>query len=99
MKNLRLVPDIQQQQPIVKATHLLKQGTDIKYIQEILGHSSSKITEIYTQVSTLKIWEIKNPLEVFYTKRSGTIHTKKEHIEPAKQRHKRNKHHKDLHSK
>ena len=45
------------------ATHLLEGGTDLRYIQELLGHSSSKTTEIYTHVTQKNISNIQSPLD------------------------------------
>ena len=44
------------------ATHLLEQGVDLRYIQELLGHSSSKTTEIYTHVAAHRIIAIRSPI-------------------------------------
>jgi len=45
------------------ATHLLESGTDIRYIQDLLGHSSIRTTERYTQVARRNILKIKSPLD------------------------------------
>jgi site-specific recombinase XerD len=48
-------------------THLLEKGTDIRYIQELLGHLTIKTTEINTHMNSDVIFKIKSPREDIFS--------------------------------
>lgn len=74
MKNLQLLPSIHKNQAVVKVDFAFDKALialakaqkgvrDVRYFQELLGHGSSKTTEIYTHVSKKSLANIKSPLD------------------------------------
>jgi len=62
LKSLRLIGGIRIKS-IGASPTLIEGGTDLRYIQELLGHAHSKTTEIYTHVSAKSLWKIKSSLD------------------------------------
>jgi len=70
-----VIPELRQRKAYIKkdvtvhslrhsfATHLLESGVNLRYIQELLGHSHSKTTGIYTLVTKRSLSGIKSPLD------------------------------------
>jgi len=48
-----------------KKNHHLEQGMDLRLIQQLTGHESSKTTELYTPIADIALAKIKNPIDRF----------------------------------
>jgi len=54
------------------ATHSLEQGMDIRYVQELLGHSDLKTTERYTHLTTIALRKLKSPFDFLEIEENGS---------------------------
>jgi integrase/recombinase XerD len=52
----------------ILAVHLLESGTDLSYIQVLIGHNTTRTTEVYTQVEINNIKAIKSPFDTLHLK-------------------------------
>jgi len=50
------------------ATHMLESGTNIRLLQELLGHADVKTTEIYTHVMARDVRKLQSPLDILLKK-------------------------------
>ena len=55
------------------ATHLMEQGVNLRVIQEMLGHKSSRTTEIYTKVSSSTLSKVPNPLDSLFIETNSRL--------------------------
>ncbi len=78
MKNLLLIPEFRRRLATLNTgtlttTRIIKQGTDIGYIQELLGHSSSKTTENFIHITKKGFENIKNPFDSLGIQKNNNV--------------------------